>query len=186
VEAKEAEIAKNLELLADFVVHVSVLGVESGQSHITRVDFPKGELRLAQGSDDLQDVESPPALLDLQFFERAESLVGAANTGRWAWSAVLNHRNARVLRDSGKKNVAPDPPSSTGCRCKGLSAFKGGKGKGKSRNENDRAHGPCAKVVLQYEKIWGKVFENLFFHFRIGRVENFCSKGFRLTFQLIR
>src|SRR5712692_4833286 len=83
-ETKEAEIAKNLELLPDFVVHVSVLGVESGQSHITRVDFPKGELRLAQGSDDLQDVESPPALLDLQFFERAQLLVGAANTGRRA------------------------------------------------------------------------------------------------------
>jgi hypothetical protein len=162
-----------LELLADFVAHVSVLRVEFSQTHITRVDVLKGEFLLAQGPDDLQDVESPPALLDLQFFEWAHSLVGAANTGRRAWNTVLDHRNARVLRNSRKKNVAPDPPSPAGRKCERLSAFKGRKSKGKSRNENDCAHGPCAKVVPQYEEIWGKVFEYPFFHHGIGRVENF-------------
>jgi hypothetical protein len=63
-------------------MHVSIVWVEFRQSRSQGVNVVQIKLGSTQGTDDFQDIESPPALFDLQFFEGAKPLVGAANLCR--------------------------------------------------------------------------------------------------------
>ena len=54
-----------MELLADFVADVGVVGMELGQCAVMRVDVGESEFEFAKGLDDLKHVEGPAALFYL-------------------------------------------------------------------------------------------------------------------------
>ncbi|MGB8476764.1 MAG: hypothetical protein WCE61_22000 [Candidatus Acidiferrum sp.] len=60
-EGEEAEVAEDLELLADFVADVGVVGMELGKLGGVGVDVGWGEFGFVQGADDVEDVEGPAA-----------------------------------------------------------------------------------------------------------------------------
>ena len=60
-----------MELLADFVADVAIVGVEFGQGVGVGVDVVEGEFGLLQGLHDLEDIEGPASLFDFEIFERA-------------------------------------------------------------------------------------------------------------------
>jgi hypothetical protein len=64
-EGEEAEVAEDLELLADFVADVEIVGVEFGQSIGVSVDIGESEFEFAQRLDHLKYVESPAAFFYL-------------------------------------------------------------------------------------------------------------------------
>jgi hypothetical protein len=53
---EEVEVAEELELLADFVADVGVVGVEGGEFVFVGVDVGEDELFFVEGCDDLEDV----------------------------------------------------------------------------------------------------------------------------------
>jgi hypothetical protein len=61
---EEAEVAEDLELLADFGLDVAVGGMELGEFVGVRVNVGQGEFEFAQGLHDLQDVEGPASFFD--------------------------------------------------------------------------------------------------------------------------
>src|SRR6266700_1181622 len=64
-EGEEAEVAEDLELLADFVADVSVVGMEFGQSFGVSIYIGESEFEFAQGLHHLKDVEGPATLFNL-------------------------------------------------------------------------------------------------------------------------
>jgi len=64
-EGEEAEVAEDLELLADFVADVGVVGMESGQSAGVSVNIGESEFEFAQRLNYLEHVEGPAALFYL-------------------------------------------------------------------------------------------------------------------------
>ena len=62
---QEAEVAEDLELLADFVADVAVMGMEFREGAGVGVDVGKGEFHFAQGLHDLKHVEGPAAFFYL-------------------------------------------------------------------------------------------------------------------------
>ena len=63
-EGEEAEVAEDLELLADFVADVGVVGVEFGQSVSVGIDIRESEFGFAQGLHYLKHVEGPATLFN--------------------------------------------------------------------------------------------------------------------------
>ncbi len=61
-EIEEAEVAEDLELLADFVADVGVVGMEFGQNVGVSVDVGESEFEFAYRVDHLEHVERPAAL----------------------------------------------------------------------------------------------------------------------------
>jgi hypothetical protein len=70
-EFEEAEVAEDLELLADFVGDVRIVGMESGEFGSVGVDVGEREFWFVEGADDVEDVEGPAAFFDFEFFEWA-------------------------------------------------------------------------------------------------------------------
>jgi hypothetical protein len=60
-----------LELLADFVANVGIVGMKFGEFVFVDVDVSEDELFFVEGCDDLQDVEGPATFFDFEVFERA-------------------------------------------------------------------------------------------------------------------
>lgn len=65
---QEAGVAEDLELLADFVADVAVVGVEFFQFALKCVDVFVGENRFFDSTDDVQDVQGPAALVGGEVF----------------------------------------------------------------------------------------------------------------------
>ena len=65
-EGEEAEVSEDLELLSDFGADVGVFGMELGKGIGAGVDIRKREFRFVQGLNDLQNIQGPAALFDIQ------------------------------------------------------------------------------------------------------------------------
>ena len=70
-EGEEAEVAEDLELLADFVADVTVGGMEFGEFGGAGVDVGEKEFGFVQGANNVEDVEGPAAGFDFEIFEGA-------------------------------------------------------------------------------------------------------------------
>ena len=147
-------------MLADFVADVGVVGMEFGEFVGTGVDVGEKEFGFVDGADDVEDFEGPAAGFGFEFFEWAETAVGAANFGCGACGAVGDDRNAGVLRDFVEEDVAADPSGAASCWGERCAAFDGGESEREVRDENDRADGPGGQVVVQHIKIWSAVCED--------------------------
>jgi hypothetical protein len=66
-EFEEAEVAEDLELLADFVGDVGVVGVELGEFGGVGVDVGEREIGFVQGAHDGEDVRVQPRFSTLSF-----------------------------------------------------------------------------------------------------------------------
>jgi hypothetical protein len=100
-EIEEAEVAEDLELLADFVADVGVFGVEAGERAGVGVDVGEGEFGFVEGADGVQDVEGPAAFFDGDLFEGAEALAGKvalANSAIVILAAKLLYRYLELRR----------------------------------------------------------------------------------------
>jgi len=64
-EFEESEIAEDLELLADFVADVGVVGMKFGQRVGVSIDIGEIEFEFAQGLHYLKHVESPASFFYL-------------------------------------------------------------------------------------------------------------------------
>ncbi len=64
-EGEEAEVAEDLELLADFVADVAVIRMEFRKGARVSVYVGESEFEFAQGLHDLKHVEGPAAFLYL-------------------------------------------------------------------------------------------------------------------------
>ena len=60
---EEPQIAKYLQLLANFVVDVSIVGVKSGEFVGVSIDIGQREGFLTKRTDDVKDVEGPAATI---------------------------------------------------------------------------------------------------------------------------
>jgi hypothetical protein len=69
-EFNEAEVAEDLELLADFGADVAIGRMEFGKGVNVSIDIGKGEFGLFQGLNDLENIQRPAAFFYFQFFER--------------------------------------------------------------------------------------------------------------------
>jgi hypothetical protein len=67
---QESEVAEDLELLADFVFNVAIVGMEFFEFWREGVDFFVGEFWFVEAVDEVKDVESPPAIFNGEVFER--------------------------------------------------------------------------------------------------------------------
>jgi hypothetical protein len=79
-----------LNLLPNLFAHMGAVRVELRQSADVRVDVSEIELRFAQRVDNLQDVKSPPAFLNIQLFEGAQPLVRTTNIGGSLWGPAFD------------------------------------------------------------------------------------------------
>ena len=75
---QEAEVAEELELLADLIVDVAVGGVKAGEFAGVGVEVGEGEVGFVEGAEEVEDVEGPAASPDLEFFEGVQTAGGAA------------------------------------------------------------------------------------------------------------
>lgn len=66
-ELEEAEVAKDLELLADFVADVAIRGMERREMRFEGVGVGERESLFVEGADEIEDVECPAAYFGAQF-----------------------------------------------------------------------------------------------------------------------
>ena len=108
-EIEEAGVAEDLELLADFVADVAIVGMERAEAIFEGIDIGECEIRAAQGADNSEDVESPAAFLDREFFERAKCCEFFADGLRRDRLSVADVADACVGRDRAENVVATCP-----------------------------------------------------------------------------
>ena len=70
-EMEEAEVAQNLELLADFVADVAVGGMKRGEVGFESVGVGESESLFVKRAEEVEDVERPAAHFGAQVRERA-------------------------------------------------------------------------------------------------------------------
>ena len=75
-EIEEAEVAEDLELLADFFADVGVFGVEAGESVGVGIEVGEGEVGFVEGADGVEDVEGPAAFFDGVIREMEGKMLG--------------------------------------------------------------------------------------------------------------
>ena len=69
-EFHKAQVTQHLQLLADFVEYVAILGMQLLKLRGKRVNVLKDKLFLVEGSHDVEHVERPPARVSFESFER--------------------------------------------------------------------------------------------------------------------
>lgn len=111
---QEAEIAEDLELLADFGSDVPVIGMELFQFTGEGINVFVFEFRFAEAVDDVQDVQRPTAFGDGQVFERLYSFKAGADFGGSQSDFVGDDGNTGVLRNTMEGDVAADPAGAAG------------------------------------------------------------------------
>ena len=125
-EFEKAEVAEDLELLADFVADVGVVGMEFCQSGGVSVNVGKSEFEFAQRLDYLEHVESPAAFFYLQFFQRPEPIVRDSHFLRSLWRSFVHYRDAGVHGNLVQQNIAANPTGAASRRSEGLAALDSG------------------------------------------------------------
>lgn len=169
---EEAEVAEDLELLADFVADVGVFRMEPGEIVRVNINVGQREFGFIERAHDTQDIESPAAFFNFQRFEGAQPLIGAADGGRRQRLAAFDNRYARIPGDFVEQYVAPDPTGAAGRWGEGFAAFDGGKRKCKMGDKNNGAHGPLREVVMQDVEIWSAVFEDGALHLGVSGIDD--------------
>jgi hypothetical protein len=125
-EFEKAEVAEDLELLANFVADVGVAGMKFGQSIGVSVDISESEFEFAQGLHYLKYVECPASLFYPQFFQRSQSVVGTAYLVRSVGTPLAYDRDTSVDRNLFQQNVAANPAGAACGWGERLAAFNGG------------------------------------------------------------
>jgi len=74
-EFEEAEVAEDLELLADFGTDVVIVGMQPSEAFFLCVNFAKREFGFAECSDSIEDVECPTSLFERYFGQGLKSLI---------------------------------------------------------------------------------------------------------------
>ncbi len=108
-EIEEVGVAEDLELLADFVADVAIVGMERAEAIFEGIDIGESEIRAAQGADNSEDVEGPATFLDREFFERAKCCEFFADGFGRDRLSVADVAYSCIGRDSAENVVATCP-----------------------------------------------------------------------------
>ena len=73
-EGEEAEVAEDLELLADLGADVAVGGMEGGEVGFEGIGVGERESLFVERAEEVQDVEGPAAHFGAEFLERADAV----------------------------------------------------------------------------------------------------------------
>jgi hypothetical protein len=152
-EFEEAEIAEDLELLADFGLDVVIVGVEFFEGVFEGVDFGQLEFGFSEGADGVEDVEGPAAFFKFKIGEGFEAAVGTADFGGWSGAIFFHNGNARVDGDAVEEDVAADPAGAAGGWRKGLASLDSGKCEREIRNEYQRAYSQRKRLILEQKQV---------------------------------
>jgi hypothetical protein len=95
---EQAGVAEDLELLADFIGDVAVVGVEFGELVGEGVGVAIRKLRFVEAADGGEDVQGPAAVLKGKVFERFDALKLVADVGGRRYEC---YRSASFLGRSG-------------------------------------------------------------------------------------
>ncbi|HXP79351.1 MAG TPA: hypothetical protein VN976_05565 [Verrucomicrobiae bacterium] len=111
-------------MLADFVVHVEVLGVEIRKLVDVGVNITQSKFSHFEGPDGLQHIEGPAAFLGIELLEWAKSIIRMTDRMTRQGLPFVDYCNASIGRNSVEKDVAADPACASSCRTQGFTTFK--------------------------------------------------------------
>lgn len=132
---EEAGVAEDLELLADFVFDVAVIGMKCFHFAGEGVGVGGSEFLFAEAAHGIEDVQSPAAFLRFDFRQRFNLAELGADIFRGLNLAIRDDGNSGVGGNAMEGDVAADPTGATCGDCQWLAFDDGGSRKGEAGHE---------------------------------------------------
>lgn len=164
-EFEEAEIAENLELLADFVADVGILGVKLEKVLFERVDFGQIEFRFVQGADNVQHIQRPAASFEFQGSEWFQAAIRAPNFRRGDRTIFLHDGNSSVKGNTVEEDVATYPTGAARGGCKWLPLLQRRFGECKVWDAEQIMNKHGVKAIGHEKEVRGVVMKDCVTHF---------------------
>ena len=98
-EIKQSDVPKNLELLPNFILEVTIARVKFSEGSLKFINLFQGEISLTDCADHFEYVQGPAPLFYAQTRERTKAIKVSADVGRINCEATGNDRNLGVIRD---------------------------------------------------------------------------------------
>lgn len=183
-EGEEAEVAEDLELLANFGADVGILGMESCEGIFESVHFRESESGFIEGTDGVEDIEGPAAFFEFQRCNRLKASVSAANFCRRYRPILFHERNSRVDGNSVEKDVAADPTGAAGRGGKWLPFLQRRFGESEVWDAEQIVNKHGVQAIGHEEEVGCVALEDSVTHFRVSTVKQSAAEWFGAAFQL--